>query len=398
MDCPHGGGEGEGRKAGVGEILRDHAGSLRLGRQQARVVHRLVACRTGALGGHVEECDECGYTRLAYHSCRDRHCPRCGSLDQALWAEAQERWLLPVPYFHVVFTVPVSLHPLFRRAPALALDQLFAAAAETLLEVAHRRLGARIGFTATLHTWNQKLLFHPHLHCLVPAGGLSEDGSRWVACQAGFFFPYRVLSRVFRGKLLRRLEAAHDQGAFGVARPFGRELLESAARQRWVVYAKAPLSGPEQVVRYVSRYTRKIALSNSRILDYDHEQVCFLWRDRAHGNRPKRLRLPGSEFARRFLLHVLPRRFVRIRHYGLLSNRVRDGNLTRCRTLLLGGTVSPPMPPPDDREDRAAACLRLFEKDPARCPACEEGRLVRRYEWTPSGRVRPLAPAAARAP
>lgn len=398
MGCPHGGAEGEARKAGVGEILRDHAGSLRLGPQQARVAQRLVTCRTGEFGGHVEECDQCGYARLAYHSCRDRHCPRCGSLDQALWAEAQERSLLPVPYVHVVFTVPVSLHPLFRRAPASALDQLFAAAAETLLEVAHRRLGARIGFTATLHTWTQKLLFHPHLHCLVPAGGLAEDGSHWVACQAGFFLPYPVLSKVFRGKLLSKLAAALDEGAFDIARPFGEELLESAARRRWVVYAKAPLAGPEQVVRYVSRYTRKIALSNSRILEYDGEQVSFLWRDRARGNRPKRLRLAASEFARRFLLHVLPRRFVRIRHYGLLSNRVREANLARCRTLLLSGATAPPAPPPRNDQDRSAACLRLFGKDPARCPACEQGRMQRRYEWTPSGRIRPLAQPVPRAP
>jgi len=398
VNCPHGGGEGGARELGVGEILRDHAGSLLLGRQQARVAQRLVACRTGALGGHVEECDECGYTRLAYHSCRDRHCPRCGSLDQALWAEAQERSLLPVPYFHVVFTVPASLHPLFRRAPAIAFDQLFAAAAETLLEVAQRRLGARIGFTATLHTWTQKLLFHPHLHCLVPAGGLSEDGSRWVVCEAGFFLPYPVLSKVFRGKLLSKLAAAHDEGAFAIARPFGRHLLESAARQRWVVYAKAPLAGPQQVLRYVSRYTRKIALSNSRILEYDGQKVGFLWRDRVHGNRPKRLHLSGSEFARRFLLHVLPRRFVRIRHFGLLSNRVREANLVRCRTLLFGGATTPPGPPCPDNEGRAAACLRLFGKDPARCPACKQGSMRRRYEWLPSGRIRQLAESVARAP
>lgn len=398
MSCPHGGGEGEVHRAGVGEILRDHAGSLRLGPQQARVVYQLVACRTGALGGHVEECDRCGRTRLAYHSCRDRHCPRCGNLDQALWAEAQERRLLPVPYFHVVFTVPASLHPLFRRAPAVAFEHLFAAVAETLLEVARRSLGARIGFSAVLHTWTQKLLYHPHLHCLVPGGGLSEDGSRWVACKPGFFLPYPVLSGVFRGKLLSRLQAAHEEGAFGLARPFGRDLLESSARQRWVVYAKAPLTGPEQVVRYVSRYTRKIALSNSRILDYDRRQVSFLWRDRAHGNREERLSLPGAEFARRFLLHVLPRRFVRIRHYGLLSNRVRDRSRDRCRALLFGGSVTPPAPQPGRGEERAAACLRLFGEDPSRCPACGEGRLVRRYEWTPSGTLRPIAGPLARPP
>lgn len=397
MDCPHGGGEGADRKPGVGEILRDHAGSLSLGRQQARVVRHLVACRTGQLGGHLEECDQCGYARMAYHSCRDRHCPRCGTLDQALWAEAQEQSLLPVPYFHVVFTVPTSLHPFFRRVPAVALDLLFEATSETLLEVAHSHLGARIGFTALLHTWNQKLLLHPHTHCLVPGGGLSDKGDQWIACDPGFFLPYDKLRQVFRGKLLSKLEAAHDQNAFGIAPPLGRHLLESAARHRWVVYAKPPLAGPEQVVRYVSRYTRKIALSNSRILDYDGQEVSFRWRDRADGNRPKVLRLSGPEFARRFVLHVLPAHFVRIRHYGLQSNRVRATALAHCRELVLGGDVAAP-PQCAEKEDRAAACLRLFGKDPARCPACGQGRMQRPSEWVPSRQLRPITVAGARAP
>lgn len=399
MDCPHGGAEGAEAKSGVGEILRDHAGALSLSRQQARIAHRLIACRTGALGAHLEQCEQCGYARLAHHSCRDRHCPRCGALEQALWAEAQESWLLPVPYVHAVFTVPVSLHPFFRWNAALGLGLLFDAVAETLLEVAHRRLRARIGFTAVLHTWTQKLLYHPHLHCLVPGGGLSDDGTRWVACESEFFLPYPVLSKVFRGKLLSKLEAAHDDGGFiGIAAPLGRHLLESAARQHWVVYAKPPLAGPEQVVRYVSRYTRKIAISNSRIVDYDGQQVTLLWRDRAHGNRRKRLRLSGPEFARRFLRHVLPPRFVRIRHYGLLSNRIREAALAGCRALLSNGAIAPPVPRRGEKEDRVVACLRLFGKDPSRCPACREGRMRRRYEWTPSGRILPIADAVARAP
>jgi hypothetical protein len=395
VDCTHhGGGE---HKVGVGEILRDHAASLCLGRHQARVVHHLVACRTGELGAHVEECEQCGYTRLAFHSCRDRHCPRCSTLDQALWAEAQERSLLAVPYFHVVFTVPMSLHPFFRRAPALALGLLFEAVAETLFEVSERRLRARIAFTAVLHTWNQRMLFHPHIHCLVTGGGLSEDGGRWIRCQPGFFLPYAVLRRVFRGKLLSKLAAAHDDNAFKLERPFGRHLLESAATQRWVVYAKPPLAGPEQVLRYVSKYTRRIALSNSRILGYDGHKVTFRWRDRVHGNAIKVLSLSGPEFARRFVLHVLPPRFVRIRHYGLLSNRVRAGMLARCRTLVPTPDVAPPMGN-REKEDRADACLRLFGKDPARCPACGERQMVRRYEWTPSGHIRPLSVPVGRSP
>jgi len=397
VDCTHhGGGE---RKVGVGEILRDHAGSLRLGRHQARVVRHLVACRTGELGAHVEECEQCGYTRIALHSCRDRHCPRCSTLDQALWAEAQERWLLPVPYFHTVFTVPLSLHPFFHRAPALALGLLFDAVAETLLEVAQRRLRARIAFTAVLHTWNQRLLYHPHIHCLVTGGGLSEKGDRWIGCRPGFFLPYAVLQRVFRGKLLSKLADVHEDNAFGIERPFGRHLLEGAANQRWVVYAKPPLAGPEQVIRYVSRYTRRIALSNSRILEYDGHEVGFRWRDRADANRPKILRLPGVEFARRFVLHLLPPRFVRIRHYGLLSNRVRADMLDRCRTLIPDAEVKPPpLRCEPEKEDRADACLRLFGKDPARCPACGERRMVRQYECTPSGHLRTLRLAAGRSP
>jgi hypothetical protein len=306
---------------------------------------------------------------------------------------------LAVPYFHTVFTLPVSLHPLFRRAPALALGLLFDAVAETLLEVARRRLRARIAFTAVLHTWNQRLLYHPHIHCLVTGGGLSEDGDRWIGCRSGFFLPYAVLQSVFRGKLLSKLAAAHENNAFGIERSLGRHLLESAARQRWVVYAKPPLAGPEQVVRYVSRYTRRIALSNSRILEYDGHEVSVRWRDRAHGNQPKVLRLSGVEFARRFVLHVLPPRFVRIRHYGLLSNRVRADMLERCRTLVSGAAVSPPPPRcGSEKEDRADACLRLFGKDPARCPACGGRRMVRRYEWAPSGYIRPLSFAAGRSP
>jgi hypothetical protein len=334
---------------------------------------------------------------MVYHSCRDRHCPRCGTLDQALWAEAQEQSLLPVPYFHTVFTIPTSLHPFFRRAPALALELLFQATAETLLELAHRKLGVRIGFTAVLHTWTQKLLLHPHVHCLVPGGGLSDDAQQWLACDPGFFLPYDQLRTVFRGKLLSKLEAAHSDNAFALARPFGQHLLESAARQAWVIYAKPPLHGPQQVVRYVSRYTRKIAISNSRILSYDGQNVRFRWRDRAHGNRLDVLPLSGHEFARRFVLHILPPHFVRIRHYGLLANRVRAGSLARCRALVLGGETSSPAPR-HEKDDRTAACLRLFGKDPTRCPACGQGRMQTREEWRPVPRFRSHAEPVPRAP
>jgi Putative transposase len=302
-----------------------------------------------------------------------------------------------VPYFHTVFTVSHSLHPFFLRAPTLALDLLFDATAETLLEVAHRNLGARIGFTAVLHTWNQQLQTHLHIHCLVPGGGLSDDRTHWISCPSGFFLPYGKLRKTFRGKFLSKLEAAHDQGAFGIAPPLGRHLLQSAASQRWVIYAKLPLAGPQQVIRYVSRYTRKIAISNSRILDYDGKVVTFRWRNRAHRNRTELLPLPAPEFARRFVRHILPPRFVRIRHYGLLSNRVREANLATCRTLILGGEVAPPQPQPREKVDRAAACLRLFGKDPSRCPLCGHGRMLSRYPST-SPPLSPSALAMPRAP
>lgn len=397
MGCPHGQPESSaGRRAGVGEILEDHAGSLRLGPQQNRVVRALIACRTGALGGHLERCDQCGELRAKYHSCRDRHCPRCGVLDQALWAEAQGQALLPVVYFHLVFTVPAVLHAFFRRAPAVAYGLLFEALSETLVELGQSQLGARLGFSAVLHTWNQQLKRHLHLHCLVTGGGLS-DGERFIACRSSFLLPFKMLRRVFRGKLLSKLEAAHAQGLFGIAPALGRHLLEAAARYRWRVYAKSPLGGPEQVVRYVSRYTRRIAISNSRILDYDGQTVRFVWRDRAHGNRKRVLPLDAKEFCRRFVQHILPPRFVRIRHYGLLANRVRETSLARCRELIGGGQVAPP----ETRrgtESRAEACRRLFGKDPELCPACGRGHMVRECSWAAGEEPPPFVTALLRGP
>jgi hypothetical protein len=307
-----------------------------------------------------------------------------------LWAEAQEGTLLPVPYFHTVFTVPVSLHPLFRRASAFALNALFEAVAETLLEVAARTLGATIAFTAALHTWNQRLLYHPHVHCLATGGGLSKREDKWVACRDRFFLPYTILGKVFRAKLLSKLATGLDEDIFNLDHGFGRHLLEDAARCRWVVYAKPPLAGPKQVVRYVSRYTRRIALSNSRIVHYDGKQVLFRWRDRAHNNQLRVLTLPGPEFARRFVLHVLPARFVRIRHFGLLANRVRAKALAFCRTLLQTREVTPASQPIPRVTSRADACLRLFGKDPARCPACGFRPLTRTNNHSTTATLRSI--------
>jgi len=397
VGCPHGQPEGSTpRRAGVGEILQDHGGSLRLGPHQSRVVRALIGCRTGAFGGHLERCDTCGAREVKYHSCRDRHCPRCGVLDQALWAEAQELSLLPVVYFHLVFTVPAVLHAFFRRAPAIAYALLFEAASETLLELGLSHLGARLGLTAVLHTWNQQLQRHPHLHCLVPGGGLSEDGQRFVACRRSFLLPFKPLRRLFRGKLLQKLEAAHNAGRFGIPPALGRHLLEAAARHRWRLYAKSPLGGSQHVVRYLSRYTRRIAISNSRIVGYDGKTVRFGWRDRAHGNRKAVLPLEGKEFCRRFVQHILPPRFVRIRHYGLLANRIRQKSLARCRTLIGVGEVSDPSK--RRGETRAEACLRLFGKDPRTCPVCGKGRMLQEYSWAAGEEPPSLVTALVRGP
>lgn len=370
--------DGSSPRVEVADILRDHAHDLSLSSDQARAVRALVACRTAALGGHLEACDQCGYSRPAYNSCRNRHCPKCQILKQELWAEAQEGKLLSTPYFHLVFTVPGDLHPLFRKAARVCLGVLFEAVSETLLEVADHRMGARIGFTAVLHTWTQKLLFHPHLHCIVPGGGLSADRSEWISCRENFFLPVRVLRIVFRGKLLSKLELALREERL----PFpdaGRIPLKKAARQTWVIYAKKPLAGPEQVVRYVARYTHRIAISNSRLVSYDGSAVTFLWRDRADKNRKKKLRLSGPDFSRRFLWHVLPPRLVRIRHYGLLSNRTREKDLERCRALLgRGHSTAPTASKSAQAEDWVASFERIFGTDPLRCPACGEGRLIHR--------------------
>lgn len=384
----------------VADILRDHAQRFARSADQDRAWRAITACRTARLGGHLETCDDCGFSRPAYNSCRNRHCPKCQVLKQELWAEAQEARLLGVPYFHVVFTIPAHLHPLFRCAPKVALGCLFEAVSETLFQVAYRKLGARIGFTALLHTWTQKLLYHPHLHCIVPGGGLSDDGSAWIPSGERFFLHVRPLRTVFRGKLLSKLEHALDTGAIPFDAGSGKLLLRKAAGVGWVVYAKAPLAGPEQVVRYVSRYTHRIAISNSRIVDYDGENVSFRWRDRASGNRIRVLRLAAEDFTRRFLQHVLPRGFVRIRHFGLLSNRGRR-DLERCRHALETPAPTPAIPPPPSQpapeEDWVAAFTRIFGTDPLRCPHCGRGRMVIGVALPPRLEG-PLAPAPARAP
>jgi Putative transposase/Transposase zinc-binding domain len=370
----------------VADILRAHGAAYRqchpLSAGQAAVMRRLAACRTAALGGHVEACDRCGYARIAYNSCRDRHCPKCQAAKRAQWLEARLERLLPVEHFHVVFTLPDSLNPLIRHNQRRLYDLLFQAAAQTLLTLAAdpKRLGAQIGVTAILHTWGQNLLFHPHLHCVVTGGGLAADGSRWVAGRANFFLPVKVLGRMFRGKFLDGLRQAHAQNELSLtgsiaelAEPRAwRRLIDRLYRQEWVVYAKRPFGGAERVFRYLGRYSHRVAISNARLLTLDNGYVSFQYKDYADDHRLKVLRLSADEFIRRFLLHVLPKRFVRIRHYGLLAGRNVHTRLAHCRQLLADTA------PPALTADKPAWLDQYdwLEPKPMVCPHCH-GPLVR---------------------
>ncbi len=313
---------------------------------QRRVMTAIEICRTAALGGHVERCDDCGHTRIAYNSCRNRHCPKCQWSAAARWLADREAELLPVPYYHVVFTLPAAVGAIAYQNKAKVYGLLFSAAAEALSTIAvdPKHLGASIGVTAVLHTWGQNLDHHPHVHCIVPGGGISPDGERWIACRPGFFLPVRVLSRLFRRLFLQGLKALHQAGEL----QFFTDLvgLKDAAalnahlaplrKTEWVVYAKRPFAGPSQVLAYLARYTHRVAIGNSRLVDLDDQHVSFRWKDYRKNGRSKHkvMRLAVGEFMRRLLLHVLPDGFHRIRHYGLFANGHRAEKIAHCRTLL----------------------------------------------------------------
>lgn len=374
----------------VADIIRahhqeflQHYGS-QLSPQQKRTLTDLAQCRTAALGGHLERCDQCGHERAAYNSCRNRHCPKCQGAARRQWLADRQAELLPVPYFHVVFTLPHQLGPLALQNPRPLYGLLFRVAAATLQQVAAspQHLGAQIGVLAVLHTWGQNLMHHPHLHCVVPGGGLSPDGDRWIACKISrktnqpFFLPVRVLSRVFRGKFLAGLRRLYERGElsfFGQMKDHAspeafERLLSSSACKEWVVYAKRPFAGPQQVLRYLSRYTHRVAITNHRLQSHDGQQVEFGYRDYAQQGEEKTMRLTALEFLRRFLLHVLPLRFMRIRQYGFLSSRHRTANLARCRRFLEGAAAcSIPQALSDDRGEPI---------DPWCCPACGSGRMI----------------------
>src|SRR5512135_3743933 len=365
-----------------GDAFLDRYGDT-LSPEQRRALRDITACRTAALGGHVEQCDRCGHQRVAYNSCRNRHCPKCQATAAAEWMEDRESELLPVEYFYVVFTLPAALGPIALQNRREVYGLLFRAAAETLQQIAAdpKHLGAKIGFLAVLHTWGQNLQHHPHVHCVVPGGGLSPDGSRWVACRPGFFLPVRVLSRVFRGKFLALLRGAFARGKLSFHRSitaladpgeFQRRLAASA-RTEWVVYAKPPFGGPEQVLKYLARYTHRVAISNSRLVALEDGEVTFYWKDYAHGRGQKTMTLKASEFIRRFLLHVLPSGFVRIRHYGFLANRVCQEKLALCRALLGVETTPDPV-----AADPSVAPKGDVEGQPLAkvCPCCGKGLMV----------------------
>lgn len=373
----------------VAEIFRQHGPayieSHRLPRNHLRVMRAIEVCRTAALGGHKDKCDNCGHLEISYNSCRNRHCPKCQTLRKEKWIAARNEDLLPIEYFHVVFTIPSELNFLVSMNQKVLYDLLFRSASETLTELANdqKHLGAKIGVIGILHTWGQNLMDHPHVHCVVTGGGISPDGKRWVACRKGFFIPVRVMSSLFRGKFLDhlnnyfkredlafsgRINHLKDAGAFA---SFRNQLYH----KKWVVYCKPPFDGAKGVLQYLGRYTHRIAISNNRIIAIRDGKVSFLWRDYADGNRQKIMTLKADEFIRRFLVHVLPTRFVRIRHFGLLANRNRKDNISVCRNII--GGHKPIIKKEVKPETWQELLLRICGIDVANCPVCQKGKMFR---------------------
>ncbi|WP_373487670.1 IS91 family transposase [Blastomonas sp.] len=364
----------------VADIFRRHGHAYRhandghIGRVERRVLSAIELCRTAALGGHVESCEDCAHARVAYNSCRNRHCPKCQGATRERWLADRQADLLPVPYFHVVFTVPSEVAEIAFHNKAVVYAILFDAVAATLKIIAAdpRHLGGEIGFLAILHTWGQALTHHPHIHCLVPGGALSSDG-RWLSCRPNFFLPIHVLSRLFRRLFLERLQAAYAAGrlrfsgklvGFDHADAFATEI-GKLRRKNWIVYAKPPFGSPEHVLAYLGRYTHRVAIANSRLVSADETSVTFRWRDYRHGNAPRLMSLDPHEFIRRFLIHSLPDGFHRIRHYGFLANGCRRTRLATIRHILR--SMRPTATAEDEVDDTATSLPRF---DPTQCPCC----------------------------
>jgi Putative transposase/Transposase zinc-binding domain len=385
-----------GGKLELAYIVARHGAAFRathqLSRTQARALHAIEACRTPALGGQLLQCDHCLAQHYRYHSCRNRHCPKCQTLAKERWLAARRAELLPVTYFHLVFTLPHELNPLAQGNPGAIYALLFTAAADTLLEFGRnpRWLGGEIAATLLLHTWSQTLIHHPHVHALIPGGALASDG-RWIRPRGGFLFPVQALSGVFRGKFLDALSQLLQQAKLKLAgstaalnQPRAQRAFVGALRAHaWVVYAKASLAGPDKVLDYLARYTHKTAISNHRLLSADEHSVRFAYRDRAKDNRQRTMQLPAQQFLERFAVHVLPRGFVRIRHYGLLANRNKTRSLAQVASAL-----NLPPPTPVAPESAQAFCLRLFGLDIDLCPSCGAGRLLVLVSLAPAPRSR----------
>jgi hypothetical protein len=382
----------------VADIFRRHGHAYRvahdghLGRVERRVMSAIELCRTAALGGHVEACEDCAHARVAYNSCRNRHCPKCQSATRERWLADRQADLLPVPYFHVVFTVPAEVAEIAFHNKAVVYAILFDAVAATLKTIAAdpRHLGGEIGFLAILHTWGQALTHHPHIHCLVPGGALSPDG-RWLGCRPNFFLPIHVISRLFRRLFLERLQAAHAAGrlrfsgtldGLGDAHAFAAAIRQ-LRRKNWIVYAKPPFGSPGHVLAYLGRYTHRVAIANSRLVSADDTSVTFRWRDYRHGNAPRLMTLAPHEFIRRFLIHSLPDGFHRIRHYGFLANGCR-----RARGAIIRQRLLTTEPTPTAAAGETTRPLPRF--DPTVCPCC--GGILRITATLPRWRTGPSRP------
>ncbi|HYE12520.1 MAG TPA: IS91 family transposase [Patescibacteria group bacterium] len=375
---------------------KEYRRKYQLPNQMMKVMKAIEDCRTAKLGGHIDECDECGHIKISYNSCRNRHCPKCQSLAKERWLTDRKNDLLPVEYFHVVFTIPDTLNPLTLRNQRELYSILFKSVSETLLELGKdpKYLGVDIGFIGVLHTWGQNLMDHPHIHCIVAGGGLSLDSDRWIPARKGFFVPVKVLSRLFRGKFLAYLKGAYVDGrlkfcgsinGLGEKENFG-VFLDSLYKREWVVYSKPSFRKPEHVIEYLGRYTHRVAITNNRILDIENGKVTFNYKDykdykeqNKHKNKHKKMTLEANEFIRRFMLHVLPPKFVKIRHYGILSNRNRKTKLKCCKELL-GVSIEQVK----EKKGWQELLLDLTGKDPMVCPCCKVGRLVRKEIFGPA--------------
>ena len=381
----------------VADVFRSHGPAYReshgqsMPLRQLRAMRAIELCRTARLGGHVDKCDHCGALRVSYNSCRNRHCPKCQGLDKERWLEARKRDLLPTRYFHVVFTLPASLRPLALRNQRALYNILFRAASETLKTLTQdpRHLGAEVGFIAVLHTWSQTLIDHPHLHCIVTGGGLSPDETEWIPCKKDFFLPVKIISRLFRGKFIAYLKQARQKGKLKFPGKIGHmkengsfnNLVSELYKQEWVVYCKPPFSNAETVMDYLGRYTHRVAISNDRVVKMQGDQVTFRYRDRNDNDTIKYMTLHAQEFIRRFLMHILPDGFMKIRHYGILSNRNRHTKLVEAKTLL---GVKNPDTSQEAKETWQDLLTRITGRDPRICPHCGKGRMVLKELLKPS--------------